>query len=94
MTYRIMRTENVRKRPLWLVRLLLSFTPRVYEARDSRDSARAVLRYLRMKIGDIARRSGKNTLCVRTGEDELAVVSSRGRKYLHFRIQGVRRISR
>lgn len=94
MSYKIVKKENVRKRPMWLVRLLLSFTPRIYEVRDTRDSARAVLRYLRMKIGDISRMTGKSTLCVSIGDDEVSVVSRRGRKYLNFQIQGVTRLTR
>ena len=47
-----------------------------------------------MKIGDISRMTGKSTLCVSIGDDEVSVVSRRGRKYLNFQIQGITRLTR
>ena len=86
--YRISKSENIAKRPKWMVSLLLRLNPSLYEEKESMDKALIVMRYIKMTTKKILSPRNKKVMLIESAET-LTFCDRRGKPILDFSLKEI-----
>lgn len=86
MGYKVTRREFVRKRPEWMVSLLMLLKPDCYKIQATKDAAYKALFFIRQVIEDSRIQEKRSRLSISEGDGELSLVNPKGKPFIRFRV--------
>ena len=86
-TWKVVKTEYVRKRPKWLVRFLIMLSPEVYLAKDSLEEGRATLLGIKQIIADTHLLEERTRMHYHEDDDSIVLSSAKDRPFIRFSVE-------
>lgn len=86
MCCKVTRREYVKKRPDWMILLLLSLSPELYEKTTSIDVARKNLSVIRSKVKETRVAENRPNRHLRGTADVVEIVNPQGKPFIRFSI--------
>ncbi len=85
--YKVTKHEYLRRRPGWMISLLLRFQPSLYAKQHSEYKAQVILRYIRIAINMSRIIQNKKRLQLESTPKEVVIKNNHGKVYLSFNIE-------
>lgn len=85
--YKVTKHEYLRRRPGWMISLLLRFQPSIYARQQTEYKAQVVLRYIRLSIHKSRIIADKKRILLESHSNEVIIKSNFGKPYLSFNIE-------
>ena len=85
--YKVTKHEYLRRRPGWMISLLLRFQPSLYGKQHSEYKAQVILRYIRIVINMSRIIQNKKRLQLESTPKEVVIKNNHGKVYLSFNIE-------
>ncbi len=85
--YKVTKHEHLRRRPGWMISLLLRFQPSLYGKQQTEHKAQVILRYIRLAINKTHIIQNKKRLQLESNLNEVIIKNNHGKVYLSFNIE-------
>lgn len=85
--YKVVKIEHTRKRPLWLVTLLISMKPSLFGKSQSRAACLAVLRYVRYCTYHLFYLRTTDKVYITAEKESVTLLNNRKKACITFKIE-------